>query len=484
MSSLSPEQQYAFEKFKQGENIFITGPGGTGKTRLIHDIVEYMNLRGTRFQVCAMTGCAAVLLGKCKAKTLHSWSGIRLASGPPDKIVHSVLRNKYAIKEWNSVKVLIVDEVSMMSRKIFDILDKIGKSVKTNPKPFGGIQVIFTGDFYQLPPVDKVGEMESSQFCFESERWFTVFPLKNHIELKTMFRQSDPVYINILSQIRKGEIDTNSIEILKKYVNREFISQDGLKPTKLFSVRNKTDFVNKSQYDKIEEPEISFDMKTHTDCMIYMDTKKTISTEDMKKCSNLKSVEVEIQIEKIMESRNISQKLALKKGVIVMCTANIDMENSICNGSQGVVVDFEIGTKIPIVAFSNGIKKRVDYEFFQSQDYPTICIGQIPLCLAWALTIHKIQGASLNIADMDLGNTIFEYGQTYVALSRVKSLEGLYLSAFNPTRIRANPLVADFYSKIPAPESIDYTSKTTNIFQSFGLEPEEYVDTTIKRVKL
>jgi ATP-dependent DNA helicase PIF1 len=176
--------------------------------------------------------------------------------------------------------------------------------------------------------------------------------------------------------------------------------------------------------------------------------------------------------------------LALKKGVIVMCTANIDMENSICNGSQGVVVDFEIGTKIPIVAFSNGIKKRVDYEFFQSQDYPTICIGQIPLCLAWALTIHKIQGASLNIADMDLGNTIFEYGQTYVALSRVKSLEGLYLSAFNPTRIRANPLVADFYSKIPAPESIDYTSKTTNIFQSFGLEPEEYVDTTIKRVKL
>ena len=483
MSSLSTEQQYAFEKFKKGENLFITGPGGTGKTRLIHDMVEYMNLHGIRFQVCAMTGCAAVLLGNCKAKTLHSWSGIRLAAGSPDKIVHSVLRNRFAMKEWRGVKVLIVDEVSMMSRKIFDILDKIGKSIKTNPKPFGGIQVIFTGDFFQLPPVDKAGDIESSQFCFESERWFSVFPLKNHIELKTMFRQCDPIYINILSQIRKGEIDKDSIEILNKYVNREFSSQDGLKPTKLFSVRNKTDFVNKSQYDKINEPEFLYDMKIDTNCMIYMDTKKTISIEDIQKCGHLSSEEIGFQIEKIMESRSISQKLALKKGAIVMCTANIDMDNSICNGAQGIIIDFEIGTKIPIVAFSNGIKKRIDYEFFQSSDYPTICIGQIPLCLAWALTIHKIQGASLSIADMDLGNTIFEYGQTYVALSRVRSLEGLYLSAFNPTRIRANPLVSEFYSKIPQLEPTDF-SKTTNIFQSFALEPEEYIDSTIKRIIL
>lgn len=468
--NLSNEQKYAFEKFKKGENLFITGSGGTGKTELIHTIVQHMNLHGTRFQVCAMTGCAAVLLNKCKAKTLHSWSGIRLAYGPSEKVIHSVLRNKFSIKEWRSVKVLIVDEVSMMSKKIFDILNSIGKSAKNNPKPFGGIQVIFTGDFYQLPPVDSIGEVESSQFCFESDSWLNVFPLKNHIELKTMFRQSDPVYINILKQIRIGEIDDTSISILNQYVNREFISKDGIKPTKLFSVRNKTDFVNKSQYDKIDEPENVFDIKINTDFSVYMDTKKPIQSEDLDKCCLLSKQDIQFEIEKLMGSRNISEKLKLKKGTIVMCTANIDMDNSICNGSQGIIQDFEIGTKLPIVMFSNGIKKTIDYEFFQSSDYPTICIGQIPLCLAWALTIHKIQGASLNIADMDLGNSIFEYGQTYVALSRVRSLDGLYLSAFNPNRIRANPLVKDFYSKIPEIDS------STNLFQ---LEPEEYIDPTI-----
>lgn len=479
--NLSKEQKYAFEKFKKGENLFITGSGGTGKTELIHTIVQHMNLHGTRFQVCAMTGCAAVLLNKCKAKTLHSWSGIRLASGPSDKVIHSVLRNKFAMKEWRAVKVLIVDEVSMMSKKIFDILNSIGKSAKNNPKPFGGIQVIFTGDFYQLPPVDTIGEVESSQFCFESDSWFNVFPLKNHIELKTMFRQSDPVYINILKQIRIGEIDDTSISILNQYVNREFISKDGIKPTKLFSVRNKTDFVNKSQYDKIDETEYVFDIKLNTDFDLYMDTKKPIQSEDIDKCSLLSKQEIQFEIEKLMGSRNISEKLKLKKGTIVMCTANIDMDNSICNGSQGIIQDFEIGTKLPIVVFSNGIKKTIDYEFFQSSDFPTICIGQIPLCLAWALTIHKIQGASLNIADMDLGNSIFEYGQTYVALSRVRSLDGLYLSAFNANRIRANPLVKDFYSKIP--EIVD-NYESTNIFQSFALEPEEYIDPTIKIIKL
>jgi ATP-dependent DNA helicase PIF1 len=291
------------------------------------------------------------------------------------------------------------------------------------------------------------------------------------------------VYINILKQIRIGEIDHHAIDILNQYVNREFISKDGIKPTKLFSVRNKTEFVNKSQYDKINEPEYVFDIKINTDFDIYMDTKKPIQSEDMEKCSLLSKQEIQFEIEKLMGSRNISEKLKLKKGVIVMCTANIDMDNSICNGSQGIIMDFEIGSKLPIVAFSNGIKKTIDYEFFQSTDYPTICIGQIPLCLAWALTIHKIQGASLNIADMDLGNSIFEYGQTYVALSRVRTLDGLYLSAFNPNRIRANPLVKDFYSKIPEIDMNDL-QKPTNIFQSFALVEESYVDPNIKIIKI
>jgi ATP-dependent DNA helicase PIF1 len=325
-----------------------------------------------------------------------------------------------------------------------------------------------------------MNEPETNEFCFESEDWYNVFPLPNHIELKTMFRQKDSEYIKILSQIRVGKIDEESIETLRKYVKRDFNSESGLKPTKLFAVRSKTDFVNQSMYSKLEDPEFHYNMETKTNCVTFIDNGKAIPMEDLEICSKLSHEEIQFQIDQLMNSRNISKTLSLKKGTIVMCTMNIDMENSICNGSQGVIVDFEFGNKIPIVLFSNGIRKRIEIEYFQSVDYPTICIGQIPLSLAWALTIHKIQGASLSIADMDLGNSIFEYGQTYVALSRVKSLEGLYLSAFNPNRIKANPLVKAFYSNIP-----DITA-SDSILNSNAEELviEEYKDPNIKRIYL
>ena len=489
---LSHEQKYAFDKFRSGNNLFITGPGGTGKTKLIDTFVEYMNFRGIKHQVCAMTGCATVLLNKCKARTLHSWSGIKLAKGASDRVVYSVLKNKFAAKEWRSIKVLIVDEVSMMSKKIFDILNQIGKSIKKNQTPFGGIQVIFTGDFYQLPPVGNMNEHETMQFCFESEDWYHVFPLQNHIELKTMFRQKDTDYIKVLSQIRTGEIDEHSIQLLRQYVKRDFNSDSGLRPTKLFAVRSKTDFVNQSMYSKLEEPEYSFNMEIKTDCTTFIDNGKAIPIEDLEICSKLTSEEIKFEIDQLMNTRNVTSSLSLKKGTIVMCNVNIDMENSICNGSQGVIVDFEFGNKIPVVLFSNGIRKRIEVEYFQSADYPSICIGQIPLSLAWALTIHKIQGASLSIADMDLGNSIFEYGQTYVALSRVKSLEGLYLSAFNPNRIRANPIVKMFYSNIPdisersgceSVEKMEDKNKNSEI-SCAELSIEDYVDPNIKRIYL
>jgi ATP-dependent DNA helicase PIF1 len=146
-----------------------------------------------------------------------------------------------------------------------------------------------------------------------------------------------------------------------------------------------------------------------------------------------------------------NQVLRLKKGAAVMCTFNLDMENSICNGSQGIVIDI-IDTctpPLPVVRFSNGITRTIQPKYWQSEEYPKIAIGQYPLCLAWALTIHKIQGATLTMAEMDIGQSIFEYGQTYVALSRIKSLDGLYLSDFQSERIAANPKVVAFYNTIP-----------------------------------
>ena len=158
----------------------------------------------------------------------------------------------------------------------------------------------------------------------------------------------------------------------------------------------------------------------------------------------------EFEVRQLMNSSSYPDILYLKVGAVVMCTINLDMDNGICNGSQGIITNiFETEEgPIPEVTFVNGITKQISIQYRQSEDYPTIAVGQIPLTLAWALTIHKIQGATLNMATIDVGSQIFECGQTYVALSRIKSIDGLYLTAFNPQKIKVNKKVQDFYEAL------------------------------------
>ena len=456
MPELSIEQKHAFEKFKRGENLFITGPGGTGKTKLIHHLVSYMNQSGINYQVCAMTGCAALLLG-CKSRTLHSWSGIKLAKGPIETTIRQVIRNRKSVSAWKKIKVLIVDEVSMMSKKIFELCERLGRVIRKNENPFGGIQVIFTGDFFQLPPVGDEKEEDTSRFSFESEKWFKVFPLKNNIQLIHIFRQTDQEYIKILLEIRRGEISEEGKELLKKYVKRPFDKSEhnGAIPTKLFPVKSKVEYVNSAMFSKLEGEHVIFENIEKRNGTVYMDTNKAIEPEMLLKYQALTNEEITYEIENMNKNINIDKSLKLKYGALVMCTFNIDIESGICNGSQGIIVDFKekvdnenTGIKFPVVLFSNGQRRLIPYQYYQNEEYPSIVIGQIPLCLAWALTIHKIQGATLEMADMDLGKSVFEYGQSYVALSRIKSLNGLYLSEFHPHRIKANPLVKEFYNKL------------------------------------
>ena len=460
--SLSFEQKHAFEKFKKGENLFITGPGGTGKTKLIHTFVRYMEDNGISYQVCAMTGCAAVLLG-CKAKTLHSWAGIKLAKGQNDVIIRQVLKCKLVITTWRKTKVLIVDEVSMMSKKIFELCEKLSRIIRKNEKPFGGMQVIFTGDFYQLPPVGSVDD-DTSKFAFESDKWFQLFPLENNIQLHTIFRQTDKDYIKILLEIRKGEISEEGKQILYKYVKRpcNTTETNGIIPTKLFPVKSKVEYVNSAMFSKIENDIVLFERFEKKNMRSYIDSGKIIEPDIILKCSMLSPEDIVYELESISKNINTDNPIQLKIGALVMCTYNFDVENGICNGSQGTVVDFKEmentlngeailleNKKMPVVLFSNGQKRIIPYVYHQHEDYPVLAVGQLPLCLAWALTIHKIQGATLDMADMDLGKSIFEFGQSYVALSRVRSLNGLYISEFYPHRIKANPLVKEFYSKLP-----------------------------------
>jgi ATP-dependent DNA helicase PIF1 len=488
LSHLSKEQLYAYNKFTEGANLFITGPGGTGKTRLIKHLLDYAKSIQRNIQICAMTGCAAVLLN-CNARTLHSWSGIKLAKGTKKQVVDSVLKNKRAVAQWRKTKCLILDEVSMLSKKIFEIIEEIARKTTKINLPFGGIQVIFTGDFYQLPPIGTNGDPDTDRFCFESNSWSQVFTNNSHIVLTTIFRQTDQDYINILQQIRIGEISKESSAILQKYVKRTYDAEqhNNCVPTKLFPLRSKTDYVNSMMFAKLKATEHVFTAIRKTDCSTHIDSNKPLSTELLLRSRRLSAAEVDYELDIMTNNSPCITILRLKIGSAVMCTVNLDIDKGICNGSQGVVIDIKpdqnTDTIIPVVRFANGVIKHIQNHYWQSEDFPTLAIGQFPLCLAWALTIHKIQGATLDMAEIDIGQSIFEYGQTYVALSRVQSLHGLYLSDFQPQRIAANPVVHDFYKNIP---EFDMTNTVFNTvsFAEYELKEESYDQKDTKKISL
>ena len=490
--SLSPEQTYALQSFENGNNLFITGPGGTGKTFLIQHLIKNALERKKIIQVCALTGCASLLLN-CNARTIHSWSGIKNGRGDFDKILESIFKNKNISKLWKTIDILVVDEISMLSKRLFDLLDMIGRRVRRNPhKPFGGIQVVFTGDFYQLPPVGNTDEVDSSNFCFESDKWDETFSLENHIELITIFRQKDPIFQSILSNIRKGKVEKADMEILQKHVDREFRPEEhnGCIPTKLFPTKIRVEEYNKYMFDKLEGQSYDYNYIIKTKCKTFLETNRPIPSEDIERCSHLSKTVEQREIEMLTSNSPCIPLLSLKKGAIVMCTTNLDLENGICNGSIGIITDFQMkmGIPVPVIQFSNGIKREIPIQYWQSEEYPTIAIGQFPLCLAWAMTIHKIQGATLSMAEMDIGRSIFENGQTYVALSRVQSLDGLYLSHFYPQNIKVNAKVAAFYANIPEveyeveEEVKEETQEKELDFESFSYIPTP--DETIKKIYL
>ena len=496
--SFSKEQLRAFDLFQQGNNVFLTGPGGTGKTHLIHHMIQYCESVNASFQVCAMTGCAAVLLGG-GTRTLHSWSGIGLGTGPLAKIQQKVLYNKKAATRWKKTNILIVDEVSMMSKKIFDTIEHIARQLRKKPGVFGGMQLIFCGDFFQLPPVGNADEPDSDLFCFQSEHWFNVFPQRNHVQLTHIFRQDDDQYKKILHHIRWGELDKESAEILAKQIGKEIDPENV--PTKLYAVRAKTDFVNMNMYAKLAGEEYVYEMVIHTEMMIHTDMKsyadgtKLIDRAILDQRNRMNTDEVAAEVDVLMNATNRPKMLRLKKGARVMCLHNYDLDRGLCNGAQGTIVDFvpNDGSPefLPIVRFSNGIRMKIGLIWQQSEEMPCIGIGQLPLCLAWALTIHKIQGATLSMAEMDLGNSVFEFGQTYVSLSRVRNLKGLYISALNTSKIKANPIVKEFYKNLSEQEQFSAKSEedesetsSTNIFQKFANSDPDLMTNTYWQTEL
>lgn len=444
-NGLNAEQQLAFDAVISGDSVFITGPGGTGKSFLLQTLYEYYPARtnGKKLCITAMTGCAALLLGSW-AKTLHSWAGIGIGRSPAESIAKTILADSRKKKRWTQTDCLVIDEVSMLTPTLLEYLDTVGRLVRKNTAPFGGIQLVLVGDFYQLPPVAKDANEKDKTFAFESPLWSHV--VKKTIQLTQILRQKDAIFQQVLNEARRGELTPESYAILESRKTMGWKRQE-IKPTLLFTRNQDVNSINSHQLDKLPGEVHSF-------------TAKTTSAP-----GSLPPDVLQMLVEKIDRDAPYELELNLKERCQVMLLQQQFEEKSIedakgkermtkvpisglVNGSRGVVSGFDKSGN-PIVKFMNGRCVTIrPGKWASDSDRGDVVREQIPLRLAYALTIHKAQGASLDSALIDVGPSTFEYGQAYVALSRVRNLDALFIYEISPRAFQAHPVVKGFYKEL------------------------------------
>ena len=430
LSDLTKSQRDAMYLITKGKNIFLTGEAGTGKTFLVNRIKEMSLDQNIKIAITAMTGTAAYLLG---GTTLHSWANIGLASGnePTEQLVKKINKYQKAVRKWQEVDILVIDEISMMSYALLDKLEEVARCFRNPNKIFGGIQVILIGDFFQLPPIPENNQTPEVLFAFKANCWNRL--IDENIILQEVIRQSDPIFKNCLSEIRKGYISNITKSILETRVAIPLID-DKIKATRIYPYKQNVEGMN---YKKLH--------KLNRELQEYK-----LEYKFSKEGREFSSSEVVMNLTHYIKHLPCDEKLTIAIGAQVMLIANLNMEAGLVNGSRGVVKDIDNQTGNISVEFINGeIRNITRHEWKVTLDSGyEVTFSQIPLILAWAITIHKAQGASLDLAEIDVGSTIFEYGQAYVALSRIRNLNGLRLIAFNPRKIRANPDVLAFYKSI------------------------------------
>ena len=414
---LNEQQQAVLEEVLQGKNVFITGPGGSGKTFLIREIQRQLEAKGKKVAITSLTGMAALLIGR-DARTIHSWSGVGTGTRSVDDMFEFIRKCQPKVRDaWRSTNTLIIDEISMMSDDMFEKLDKLGRRLRWKPNvPFGGIQIICLGDFYQLPPIN-------TKFVFETDLWEE--SIHTIVMLDTIYRQKDPVFQKILNEVRVGEVSNDTDKILKSRLNLDF-SKETIQPTKIFTRRDMVDRVNKECLDKLSGEVYTYKLTT----------KGKANTDAIKNA-----------IKKMDSSAQYVETLNLKIGAQVMLITNLDQEAGLVNGKVGIVKECKPNTVI--VQFKgNDYTTEISYHEWTVEGYEKVSRNQIPLILAYAITTHKSQGATLESAYIDIGRSVFECGQAYVALSRVKNLNALYLHDYDRKAIRAHPKVIEYYSSL------------------------------------
>lgn len=435
---LSSDQQRVRKLIQEGKNVFFTGAAGTGKSLLLKHIVSDLRQRyeheddspsDAAVYITSTTGVSAFNIN---GTTLHSYAGIGLGKEDKQKLLRKILRKQEVMKRWMNTQVLIIDEISMLTKELFEKLDYIARRIRQKEnKPFGGIQLIFCGDFFQLPPIIQVpaGQQvdELNRFCFQSDLWKECIDYQ--IELTTNFRQgNDKQLALILNEIRKGNLSDEHFKTLMNTSTREFDMKDGVEPTRLYTVNKSVDAQNNMKLRELAR------------------TNKIQRFKAKDWYVNFKTYQY------VLKNCMIPETIDLCVGAQVMLIANISVENGLTNGSRGVVVAFHSDNPnaqaLPIVkftSFEHPIKVDIYEREVRKKNFLVARRVGIPLKLAWAVTVHKSQGLTIDKLVVDLSNS-FEYGQVYVALSRAKNLEGLAVRNLELKNIKTHPEVIKFYN--------------------------------------
>lgn len=377
-----------------GESVLLTGPAGTGKTYVLNQFIRLAKAEGKHVSVTATTGLAATHLG---GTTIHSWAGIGVHDELPSGYAEHLAKGRREIIEKTDV--LVIDEISMLHDFRLDMVDIALRLVRKKDEPFGGIQVIMSGDFFQLPPINR-GNSRAGGFVVHSNAWRELDPTVCYLEQQ--HRQDDDVLLDILSSLRAGDIRRHHAEKLLARVDVQ--PEDGAEMTELHTVNIDVDRINEARLGSLSGDEV-FYTQTSTGSNNY--------------------------VENLQRSVLAPSVLRLKQGALVMAVKN-SPERKYANGSIGTVVEFEPATDYPVVEFRNGrtVTMTPDTWELRDGDKKRASITQIPLRLAWAITVHKSQGMTLDAARIDLRKAFVE-GMGYVALSRVRSLDNLYLHGIN-----------------------------------------------------
>ncbi len=400
------KQKEALKILKMGQNVFLTGPAGSGKTYLLNQYIDFLKSKSVPVGVTASTGIAATHMN---GVTIHSWSGLGIKDKLSALDVESLLEKSYLKRRFKYTQVLIIDEISMLHSFQLDAIDIICRAFKHNDEPFGGMQIILCGDFFQLPPINKFGG--ETNFAYKSNIWKNMN--LNICYLEEQYRQAEEdSLLKILNEIRDNEVGEQTWDLLK---TRQQYEEFKFTPTKLYTHNRDVDSLNLQELDKIDAYPSIYRMKN-------TGAKKLVDS--------------------LKKSCLAHEELHLKKGAIVMFIKN-NFEKGYVNGTLGTIIDFNEGQ--PVVETYSGKEILVEDESWhiEEEGKQKARITQIPLRLAWAITIHKSQGMSLDMAEIDLSKS-FVAGMGYVALSRVRSLNGLYLKGINNTALMVNDEILEF----------------------------------------